>query len=43
MNKENLYNKIRQALNRHIVNDTTNISFVNKVIKLVKEYLKEKK
>lgn len=42
MTKQDLYHKLHQAFNKHIINDTTNITFVNNVIKLVKQYLKDK-
>ena len=41
MTKLELYNKLCQTINRHMFNDTKVTTYVDNVIKLVKQYLKE--
>lgn len=42
MTKLELYNKLKKLLNNYIVNNTKVTTYVDNVIKLVKQYLKEK-
>lgn len=43
MTKLDLYNKLRKNINNHIINNTKVTTYVDNVIKLVKQYLKEQK